>query len=118
MVNRTLPANAEGLTEESFITRMVRLFAELHTIGDRAGEMPDQAMDHITSAHWIVSKAIIDAPVTCEADVADKLRHVIMLIECPHGVYADELPAIKRAYDDLIAFRATEWAAMRAGCAA
>lgn len=114
MVNSTLPVNAEGVTEESFITRMVRLFAELHTIGERVGEMPEDAMDHITSAHWIVSKAIIDAPVTCEADVAGKLRYVIMLIECPHGVYVDELPAIRRAYDDLLAFRAGELASMRA----
>ncbi|XUY27848.1 hypothetical protein RMR21_005685 [Agrobacterium sp. rho-8.1] len=113
MVNNTLPANAEGMPEESFINRMVRLFAELHTIGDRCGEMPDEAMDHITSAHWIVSEAIINAPVTCEADVAGKLRHAILMIECPHGIYNDEVPAVAGALDALIKFRAEEWQMIR-----
>jgi hypothetical protein len=117
MVNVTLPAKAEGTPEESFISRMNRLFAELHTIGERVGEMPDSAMEHITSAHWIVSKAIIDAPVTCEADVAGKLRHAILMIECPHGIYTDEAPAIAVALGDLQRLRKDEWAAMRSGCA-
>ncbi|TRA90923.1 hypothetical protein EXN24_05280 [Rhizobium rhizogenes] len=108
MVNATLPANAEGMPE-SFISRMTRLFMELHTIGERVGEMPDDAMDHITEAHWIVSKAIIDAPVTCEADIAGKLRHAALLVECPHGEYHDEQPAIAKALADLKRFRAEEW---------
>lgn len=94
---------------ESFISRMTRLFMELHTIGERVGEMPDDAMDHITEAHWIVSKAIIDAPVTCEADIAGKLRHAALLVECPHGEYHDEQPAIAKALADLKRFRAEEW---------
>jgi hypothetical protein len=109
MVNATLPATAEGMPEESFICRMVRLFAELHTIGDRAGEMPEDAMGHITEAHWIVSRAIIDAPVTCEADVAGKLRHAILMIECPHGIYNDEVPAVAGALEALRNFRVDEW---------
>lgn len=109
MVNETLPANAEGMPEESFISRMVRLFAELHTIGERVGEMPDEAMDHITSAHWIVSEAIINAPVTCEADIAGKLRHAILMIECPHGIYNDEVPAVAGALDALTKFRNDEF---------
>lgn len=112
MVNNSLPATAEGMPEESFISRMTRLFAELHTIGDRVGEMPDDAMNHITDAHWIVSKAIIDAPVTCEADVANKLRHAILMIECPHGIYNDEIPAVAGALDALRNFRADEWNAV------
>jgi hypothetical protein len=108
MVNATLPANAEGMPE-SFISRMTRLFMELHTIGERAGEMPDDAMDHITEAHWIVSRAIINAPVTCEADIAGKLRHAALLVECPHGEYIDEIPAVTTALHNLKAFRAEEW---------
>jgi hypothetical protein len=113
MVNVTLTAKAEGMPEENFISRMTRLFAELHTIGERVGEMPDEAMDHITSAHWIVSKAIINAPVTCEADVAGKLRHAILMIECPHGIYTDEAPAIAAALGDLQRLRKDEWAEAR-----
>jgi len=89
MVNAQLPAYAEVMPE-SFLSRMSRLFAELHTVGERVGEMPDDAMDHITEAHWIVSRAIIDAPVTCEADVAAKLRHAALLVECPGGEYNDD----------------------------
>ncbi|UZX42336.1 hypothetical protein A6U84_03230 [Agrobacterium sp. 13-2099-1-2] len=83
---------------------------ELHTVGERVGEMPDDAMDHITEAHWIVSKAIINAPVTCEADVAGKLRHAALLVECPHGEYVDEIPAIAAALGDLRRLRKDEWA--------
>ncbi|MGF0524560.1 hypothetical protein ACQEDT_23930 [Agrobacterium pusense] len=95
---------------ESFISRMTRLFTELHTIGERVGEMPDDAMDHITEAHWIVSRAIINAPVTCEADVAGKLRHAALLVECPHGEYHDEQPAIAAALNGLQRLRKDEWA--------
>lgn len=109
MVNATLPANAEGIPE-SFISRMTRLFMELHTIGERVGEMPDDAIDHITEAHWIVSRAIIDAPVTCEADIAGKLRHAALLVECPHGEYHDEQPAIAAALSGLQRLRKDEWA--------
>lgn len=112
MVNNVLPAQAEGMPGESFISRMTRLFTELHTIGERVGEMPDEAMDHITEAHWIVSRSIIDAPVTCEADVAAKLRHAALLVECPHGEYHDEQPAIEAALHGLRQLRADEWNAM------
>lgn len=95
---------------ESFISRMTRLFTELHTIGERVGEMPDEAMDHITEAEWIVSRAIINAPVTCDADIAGKLRHAALLVECPHGEYCDEIPAITAALHDLQRFRKDEWA--------
>lgn len=110
MVNATLPANAEG-TPESFISRMSRLFMELHTVGERVGEMPDDAMDHITEAEWIVSKAIIEAPVTCEADIAGKLRHAALLVECPHGEYTNEQLAIAASMNSLRQFRAEEWSA-------
>lgn len=109
MANEPLTPAAEGVPEESFINRMVRLFAELHTIGDRVGEMPDRAMNHITEAQWIVSKAIIDAPVICEADVAGKLRHAILMIECPHGIYNDEVPAVAGALEALVKFRRDEF---------
>lgn len=111
MVNATLPANAEGMPE-SFISRMTRLFMELHTIGERVGEMPDDAMDLICEASWIVSKAIINAPVTCQEDVAGKLRHAANLLECPHGEYQDEQPTIAKALADLKRLRAEEWNAV------
>ena len=94
---------------ESFISRMSALFAELHTAGARHGEMPDDACDMICQAAWIVSSAIIKAPVTCEADIAGKLRHAALLVECPGGEYTDEQPAIAAALADLKRFRANEW---------
>lgn len=95
---------------ESFISRMTRLFTELHTLGERHGEMPDDACDKLSEAAWIISGAIINAPVTCEADVAGKLRHAALLVECPHGEYTDEQPAVLAALNDLQRFRADEWA--------
>ncbi|QIX21300.1 hypothetical protein FOB41_09210 [Agrobacterium pusense] len=94
---------------ESFISRMNRLFAELHTAGERHGEMPDAACDMICQAAWLISDAIISAPVTCEADVAGKLRHAANLIADPTGVYAHEHSALVAATNDLKVFRAQEW---------
>lgn len=117
MVNETLPANAEGTPEETFISRMTRLFVELNTIGDRVGEMPEDAMDLITEAAGIVCKAVVSAPVETQGDVAGKLRFAAILVENPHGVLCIEDEAAHTAVSQLIAFRATEWASMRAACA-
>ncbi|NTA35976.1 hypothetical protein [Agrobacterium salinitolerans] len=106
MANVTLMPAAEG----SFISRMSALFAELHTAGARHGEMPDAACDLICQAAWLISDAIISAPVTCEADVAGKLRHAALLVECPHGEYTSEQPAIAAALNDLQRLRKDEWA--------
>lgn len=106
MANVTLMPAAEG----SFITRMSALFAELHTAGERHGEMPDEACDKLSDAAWIISDAIINAPVTCEADIAGKLRHAALLVECPHGEYTSEQPAIAAALNDLQRLRKDEWA--------
>ncbi|MCZ7974101.1 hypothetical protein O9X80_06290 [Agrobacterium salinitolerans] len=95
---------------ESFISRMSALFAELHTAGARHGEMPDSACDKLSEAAWLISDAIISAPVTCETDIAGKLRHAALLVECPHGEYTSEQPAIAAALNDLQRFRAEEWA--------
>ncbi|MBA4776688.1 MAG: hypothetical protein H2044_13615 [Rhizobiales bacterium] len=105
MANVTLMPAAEG----SFITRMSALFAELHTAGERHGEMPDEACDLICQAAWLISDAIINAPLTCEADVAGKLRHAANLIADPTGVYAHEQRALMAATNDLKVFRAQEW---------
>ncbi|UXT48814.1 hypothetical protein FY136_05985 [Agrobacterium tumefaciens] len=113
MVNDVLPANAEVMPE-SFISRMTRLFMELHTIGERVGEMPDDAMDHITEAAGIVRRAVIEAPVKTEADIAGKFRFAAMLIEDPHGIICDEEEAAAIAVRELFKFREDEWAAMRA----
>lgn len=118
MVNETLPQNAEGMPEESFISRMTRLFVELNTVGDRVGEMPDEAMDLITEAAGIVCKAVVAAPVATESDAAGKLRFAAILVENPHGVLCIEEEAAVTAVSDLIEFRENEWSQMRAGCAA
>lgn len=117
MVNSTLPANAEGNSEESFVSRMTRLYIELNTIGERVGEMPDDAMNLITEAASIVCAAVVEAPVETQSDVASKLRFVALLVENPHGVLCIEDEAARTAVSQLIAFRAAEWASMRAGCA-
>ncbi|WP_421367058.1 hypothetical protein [Agrobacterium tumefaciens] len=99
---------------ESFISRMTRLYIELDTIGSRVGNMPDDAMDHITEAAGIVRRAIIGAKVNTEADIAGKFRFAAMLIEDPHGIICDEEEAAVIAVRELLKFREDEWAAMRA----
>ncbi|MBP8937834.1 hypothetical protein YA62_004525 [Agrobacterium sp. LC34] len=113
MVNATLPTKAESMPE-SFISRMTRLYIELDTIGSRVGTMPDDAMDHITDAASIVRKAIIEAPVKTENDIAGKFRFAAILIEDPHGIICDEEDAAAIAVRELFKFREEEWAAMRA----
>lgn len=110
----------ESLTEtanESFVARMTRLYIELSTIGDRVGEMPDEAMDLINEAASIVCAAVVAAPVATQGDVAGKLRFAAILVENPHGVLCIEDEAVCTAVSQLQAFRAGEWSAMRAGCA-
>lgn len=113
MVNATLTATAEGMPE-SFISRMSRLYIELDTIGSRVGNMPDDAMDHITEAASIVRRAVINAPVKSEGDVACKLRFAAMLVEDPHGIICDEEEAAIVAVNQLVKFREEEWATLRA----
>lgn len=103
------------VVNESFISRMTRLYIEINGLGERVGEMPEDAMDCITDASIIVSRSIINAPVKTEADIAGKLRFAAMLVEYPDGVMAAEETAAQRAVDDLIQFREAEWAEIRAG---
>lgn len=95
--------------EQPFTVRMSALYAELQSTSERHGGMPDDAMDRITEAASIVSKAIINAPVTCEADVAGKLRHAAQLVDSPHGVWVDEEPAVAGALADLQLLRIRQW---------
>lgn len=106
-----------NVVNESFISRMTKLYVELNTIGERVGEMPDDAMDMITEAASIVCKAVVHAPVNSEADIAGKLRFTAILVENPHGVLHIEEEAAAESVRQLFQFRADEWAAMRAGCA-
>jgi len=113
MVNNVLPANAEGMPEESFLSRMTRLYVELNTIGDRCGEMPDSAMDCITEAASIVRRAVIDKVAKSEGDIACKLRFAAILVENPHGVLCDEEEAAVNAVRDLVDFREDQRAEWR-----
>ncbi|MFK3688890.1 hypothetical protein ACI2J4_01255 [Agrobacterium tumefaciens] len=97
---------------ESFISRMTRLYIELDTIGSRVGNMPDDAMDHITEAAGLVRRAVIEAPVKTEADIAGKFRFAAMLIEDPHGIICDEEEAAAIAVRELFKFRREEWETM------
>lgn len=106
------------VVNESFISRMTRLYVELNGIGERVGEMPDEAMDLITEAVGIVCKAVVHAPVETQSDAAGKLRFAAILVENPHGVLCIEETAAVTAVSDLIEFRESEWSQMRAGCAA
>ncbi|MNV90316.1 hypothetical protein D3C71_1846910 [compost metagenome] len=75
--------------------------------------MPDDAMDHITEAASIVRRAVINAPVKSEGDVACKLRFAAMLVEDPHGIICDEEEAAVNAVRDLIDLREEQWAEWR-----
>lgn len=103
------PVPTSAAHDPSFIERMTRLFTELNSIGERVGEMPDDAMDHITEAASIVCNAIIGAPVHTEADIAGKLRFAAALVEMKDGVYLAEKPAACGAVADLLKFRTEEF---------
>ncbi len=102
------------LVNESFVSRMSRLYIELDTIGSRVGNMPDDAMDCITDAASIVRRAVITAPVKSEGDIACKLRFAAMLVEDRHGIICDEEEAAIVAVNQLVKFREEEWATLRA----
>ncbi|MGV1793816.1 hypothetical protein [Rhizobium sp. A37_96] len=66
-------------------------------------------MSALTEASMVISKAIIAAPITSEADIANKFRFAAALIECPHGLMVDESAAVFGALADLARFRDQEW---------
>ncbi|KAA3531255.1 MULTISPECIES: hypothetical protein [Agrobacterium] len=105
--------SSTDVVNESFVSRMTRLYVELNTIGERVGEMPDDAMDCITEAASIVRQAVIKAPVKSESDIACKFRFAAILVENPHGVLYDEEEAAAIAVRELFKFREEQWAELR-----
>ncbi|MGG6895798.1 hypothetical protein [Rhizobium sp. BR 315] len=93
------------MVTESYIGRMIGLHAAIDALGAEFCPMPDEAMSALTEASMLISKAIIAAPVTSEADIANKFRFAAALIECPHGLMADEPAAVFGALADLARFR-------------
>jgi hypothetical protein len=86
--------------------RLLALYGELERIATDYSPMPDNAMDALRDAASIVREAIINAPVACETDVANKLRLAAIMVE---AAMADEMPVIHRAADDLAALRNRQW---------
>lgn len=99
---------AQNMVTESFIGRMIGLHAAIDALGAEFCPMPDEAMSALTEASMIISKAIIVAQVTSETDIANKFRFAAALIECPHGLMADEPAAVFGAFADLARFRNEE----------
>ena len=98
-----------NMVNNSFTARMLTLYSELMRLGAEFEPMPDDAMDSIMDAAGWVRLAIIEAPVTHESDVANKLRLAAMLVEHAAGEMPDEMLAITRTADELAAFRNAEW---------
>lgn len=92
------------------LERLQRLYSDLDALGQYC-PMPTDAMNAIGDAASIISKAIIEAPVTCERDIAAKFRHAAELIEDESGIMSDEPSAALGAIEDLIEFRRQEWLA-------
>ncbi len=92
----------------SFLRRMTSLYAELDTVWSRHGELPDEVSDAIVDAAGLVCDAIINSPITCEDDIACKLRFAADLVSSKDGVMLAERPAVERALRDLITFREAE----------
>ncbi|WP_370008106.1 hypothetical protein [Sinorhizobium fredii] len=88
---------------------MLALHQEIERLRRDHQPMPDRAMDALGDAAAVLRSAIIDAPVTCEADVASKFRLVAALIEHESGEFSDEYCAAAGAFSDLAAFRNEEW---------
>lgn len=99
----------EEVTDRTFLPRMTALYAEINTVWDRHGDMPEDVCDLIVQATMSLSDAIMNAPITCEDDIAYKLRFAADLISDKCGVVLAERPAVERALSDLIALRESEW---------
>ncbi|KAF5887450.1 hypothetical protein [Rhizobium sp. PEPV16] len=94
---------------EAFTGRMLALHAEIVRLRSLCVPMPDDAMDALGDAAASIRKAIIDAPITSEADIANKFRLAVILIEDPDGDMSDEPMAVRQALFDLIGFRNDLW---------
>ncbi|MBB4063268.1 hypothetical protein [Gellertiella hungarica] len=98
-----------NVVTERFTSRMLALHSELNRIARQFEPMPDDAMDSICEAISVVGRAIIDAPITAEQDIANKFRFAAVLIEYDAGDHADEPAALSSAISDLVAFRNDIW---------
>ncbi|MDB5526164.1 MAG: hypothetical protein JWM58_3927 [Rhizobium sp.] len=98
-----------NMVTETFTGQMLALYTELERISNDFSPMPDDAMDHLRDAASVIRETLIDAPITCEGDVANKLRLAAILIEIEGVEMNDEMPTIVRASEDLAAWRNAEW---------
>lgn len=95
--------------DRTFLPRMTALYAELNTVWTRHGETPDEVCDLIVQAAISLGEAILNAPVTCEEDIAHKLRFAAYLMSDKSGIVDDALPTVERALSDLMALREVQW---------
>jgi hypothetical protein len=96
-------------TTESFTGRMLALHAEIDRLRESGVSIPDGVMDALGDAAGSVRKAIIEAPITSERDIANKFRLAAILIEDQSGDMADEPAAVRQALLDLVEFRNDLW---------
>lgn len=94
-------------------TLWMEMHRDLDALASSRNGWPAGALDHINEALSIIGQAIIDAPVTCERDAANKFRFAADLIDAEAGQMLSEGAAVQAAVNGLDALRTSQWAEIR-----
>lgn len=101
------------MVNEPETTLWLEMHRDLDDLASSRNGWPDGVMDHLTEALAIIGQAIINAPVTCERDAANKFRFAADLIDAEAGQMTDEGAAVHAAVSGLDALRTSQWADLR-----
>ncbi|MBB4067111.1 hypothetical protein [Gellertiella hungarica] len=91
----------------------LEMHRDLDALASSRNGWPAGALDHINEALSIIGQAIVDAPVTCERDAANKFRFAADLIDAEAGEMRLEGAAVHTALDGLEGLRQAQWAEIR-----
>lgn len=91
------------------ISALLNIHMALEHIMKSQAPMPDAAMDLLVQSGSVIAEMLLEHPVSCEADVADKFRFLASLLEEEAGEMYIENPAMERACADLVALRRDQW---------
>lgn len=101
------------VVNEPETTLWLEMHRDLDALASSRNGWPDGALEHINEALSIIGHAIIEAPVTCERDAANKFRFAADLIDAEAGQMMSEGAAVAAAVQGLDQLRSAQWADLR-----
>lgn len=106
---------AYKMVNEPETTVLLCMHRDLDALAASRNGWPEEAMTNLTIALRVIGRAIINAPVTCERDVANKFRFAADLIDAESGQMVAENDAVNAAVNGLADLRDAQWTELMRG---